>query len=84
MLTSTKTNIKITIDWPYEVDKNTLNTANSVYNTLAEADAEDTYWGEQAYKYHKDNPDKYSIVVKMDIKAIQKEGNENTNTNVTP
>lgn len=81
MPTSSKTNIKIQIEWPYEVDSDTLNTTNT---TLEKADETDTYWGEEAYKYHKDNPDKYSIVVKMDIKAVQKDGNENNNTNTTP
>ncbi len=78
MPTSSKTNIKIQIEWPYEIDEDTLNSTNA---TLEETDEIDTYWGKESYKYHKDNPDKYSIVVKMDIKAIQKDGEETT---VTP
>lgn len=73
MPTSSKTNIRIQIEWPYEIDEDTLNSTNT---TLEATDEIDTYWGREAYKYHKDNPDKYSIVVKMDIKAIQKEGTE--------
>lgn len=73
MPTSSKTNIRIQIEWPYEIDEDTLNTTNT---TLEATDEIDTYWGREAYKYHKDNPDKYSIVVKMDIKAIQKDGEE--------
>lgn len=82
MPTSSKTNIKIQIEWPYEIDENTLNATNT---TLEETDEIDTYWGREAYKYHQDNPDKYSIVVKMDIKAVQKDGDGNTDntTNTT-
>ena len=79
MPTSSKANIRIQIEWLYEIDDNTLNTTNT---TLEATDEIDTYWGKEAYKYHQDNPDEYSIVVKMDIKAIQKDedGNANTNT----
>lgn len=82
MPTSSKTNIKIQIEWPYEIDEDTLNATNT---TLEETDEIDTYWGREAYKYHQDNPDKYSIVVKMDIKAIQKDGDGNADniTNTT-
>lgn len=73
MPTSSKTNIRIQIEWPYEIDEDILNTTNT---TLEATDEIDTYWGREAYKYHKDNPDKYSIVVKMDIKAVQKDGAE--------
>lgn len=73
MPTSSETNIRIQIEWPYEIDEDTLNTTNT---TLEATDGIDTYWGKEAYKYHKDNPDKYSIVVKMDIKAVQKDGAE--------
>lgn len=75
MPTSSKVNIQLQIDWPYEASNETLQTENK---TLEETDETDTYWGEEAYKFHKDNPDKYSIIVKMDIKAVQKEGAETT------
>lgn len=77
MPTASKTNIRLQIEWPYEIDEDTLNATNT---TLTETDEIDTFWGEEAYKYHNENPDKYSIVVKMDIKAIQKDGADVTNT----
>lgn len=81
MPTSSKTNIRLQIEWPYEIDEDTLNATNT---TLDETDEIDTFWGEEAYKYHEDNPDKYSIVVKMDVKAIQKDGTDVDNTNTVP
>lgn len=78
MPTSSKTNIRMQIEWPYEIDAATLNATNT---TLEATDEIDTYWGREAYKYHQDHPDEYSIVVKMDIKAIQKDGAE---SEVTP
>ena len=66
MPTSSRINIRIQIEWPYE-----MGSSNA---TLEEADGEDTFWGQEAYKYHKDNPDEYSIVIKLDVKAIQKDG----------
>lgn len=80
MPTSSKTNLRFQIEWPYEIDEDTLNTTNT---TLEETDAIDTFWGEEAYKYHKDNPDEYSIVVKMDVKAVQKDGAPSDDTNTT-
>lgn len=80
MPTSSKINIRLQIDWPYEMDGNTINATNS---TLETYDAIDTEWGEKAYKYHKDNPDKYSIVVKMDVKAVQKDSNPDADSNTT-
>lgn len=77
MPTASKTDIRLQIEWPYEIDEDTLNATNT---TLTETDEIDTFWGEEAYKYHNENPDKYSIVVKMDIKAIQKDGTDVTNT----
>lgn len=69
--TGTQIDIKLQIEWPYEASEEILNNTNSV---LEETDQIDTYWGEEAYKYHKENPDKYSILVKMDIRAVQKNG----------
>lgn len=80
MPTSSKITVKFQIDWPYEVDGNTLNASNT---TLTETDATDTYWGEKAYEYHQDNPGKYSIVVEMEVKAVQKDGNPDANSNTT-
>lgn len=71
MPTSSSINIRIEVVWPYEMSEDKQNTTNT---TLEEADAVDTYWGEAAYAYHQENPDEYSIVVKMDIKAVQNEG----------
>ena len=68
MPTSSRINIRIQIEWPYEMGSSNANA------TLEEADGEDTFWGQEAYKYHKDNPDEYSIVIKLDVKAIQKDG----------
>lgn len=81
MPTSSKVNIRLQIEWPYEADENTLNTTNT---TLEAMDAVDTFWGREAYKYNQENPDKYSVVVKMDVKAVQKEGDPNTTNTVTP
>ena len=68
MPTSSRITIRIRIEWPYEMGSSNANA------TLEEADGEDTFWGQEAYKYHKDNPDEYSIVIKLDVKAIQKDG----------
>lgn len=68
MPTSSRINIRIQIEWPYEMGSSNANA------TLEEADGEDTFWGQEAYKYHKDNPDEYSIVIKLDVKAVQKDG----------
>ena len=59
MPTSSRINIRIQIEWPYEMGSSNANA------TLEEADGEDTFWGQEAYKYHKDNPDEYSIVIKL-------------------
>lgn len=64
---ATEVKIKLQVEWPYELeDSNTTNTTTQL------RDSEDTFWGEASYKFHKDNPDKYSILVKVDIKAKQK------------
>lgn len=64
---SSKLEIRLQVEWPYEV---TLDDSNNIISE--EADQIDTYWGEEAYKFHNENPDKYSIVVKVDILAKQK------------
>ena len=47
MPTSSRINIRIQIEWPYEMGSSNANA------TLEEADGEDTFWGQEAYKYHK-------------------------------
>lgn len=66
---ATEVKIRLQVEWPYELEVEDSNTTNT---TTQLRDSEDTFWGEAAYKFHKDNPEKYSILVKVDIKAKQK------------
>lgn len=73
---ASKVKIRLQVEWPYETTSGVSNTTNSNTTIVEEMDQIDTFWGESAYKFHNENPDKYSVVVKMDIKAKQKMEND--------
>lgn len=63
MTTGAETKMSFTVNWDYETGENA--------EEIEAADEIDTYWGNQAYKFHQDNPNSYSIKLDLTIKAIQ-------------
>lgn len=69
MTTGDSNKISFTVNWDYEVDGDEA--------AIAAADAIDTYWGNEAYKFKNTNPDEYCIKIDVTIRAVQKNSNTN-------
>ena len=67
MTTGDSNKISFTVNWDYEVDGDE--------DDIAAADAIDTYWGNEAYKFKSENPDEYCIKIDVTISATQKKVN---------
>lgn len=67
MTTGDSNKISFTVNWDYEVDGDEA--------AIAAADAIDTYWGNEAYKFKNTNPDEYCIKIDVTISATQKNPN---------
>lgn len=63
MATGAETKIIFRINWDYET--------GTTEEEIAAADIIDTYWGNEAYKYRQENPDKDSIKIDATIRAVQ-------------
>lgn len=74
MVSKSEVTIRMQVVWPYE------KTGDDI--VLEDEDLADTTWGTKSYKFSSDPDHKgeYSIIVKMDIKAIQKEGRPETDS----
>lgn len=72
MISGKEIKIRMQIDWDYE----TYIATNEVD---ADEDSNDTAWGEKSYEFsnNADTKDEYSVVVKMNVKAVQKLDNIN-------
>lgn len=72
MISGKEIKIRMQIDWDYE----TYIATNEVD---ADEDSNDTAWGEKSYEFsnNADTKDEYSVVVKMNVKAVQKLDNTN-------
>lgn len=72
MQTGDSTQIKFKVNWEYET--------GTTENEISESDKNDTYWGNESYKYMQTNPDKYTIEIKLNIQAVQ----HNDDSSTTP